>query len=79
MTNSETEIYTNGSKEMCEEFLETASFEKRDHLSVLFAEILRVIRKKRPCKSRHHELVKVIVGTLDSLMCASSAQLSSID
>ena len=29
--------------------------------AVLFAEILRVVLKGRPCKSRHHEVVKVIV------------------
>ena len=36
---------------MCEEYLEAASLEERDHLVVLFAEILRMALKERSCKT----------------------------
>ena len=47
--------------------LESALLKRiRDHQAVLYAEILRLEQKGRPGKRRHHELVIVIAGTLDS-------------
>ena len=64
MTNSEMEILE---ERRCGRQLGICSLiRKRDQQAVLYAEILRLEQKGRPCKSRHHELVIVIAGTLDS-------------
>ena len=51
-----------------EEYLEAVSLiGGRDHKAVFFAEILIVVLKERPCKSRH-EYVELNVCILDSIL-----------